>query len=677
LRTCACVSSGVNHTTQNSPHDVESIDEYLVRAEQSRVVMEGKKKKMKEEEPKRVYSKSILLVDDCEKICASTGDLRRALGIENNSPLKVLSIFGNTGDGKSHTLNHTFFEGQEVFNTSDSQQPGTVGMWISYDDMTNTLLIDTEGLLGVSANSNRRTRLLLKILALSDVVVYRTRAERLHNDMFVFLKDASKAYCEHFTKDLQQVAERNNIDVPLSTLGPSVLIFHETQFVEPLDSVVNTPLTDDEKGSNVTRSADSQISQRFIALGALPQAFSTIRYCGTRTTEAPTDFTKFRQAVISELQTNSIRNGKSLSVVLESLQILNTKFSGRIIPEQAATFSDAYFRCNAVCQSCGGQCNKSVSHEDEVHTTGTKYCRYQHQYKNRVYICFKCYDGGKRNEVVPKSYEDSESPWSGFAKMAWSGYVIECPECGVIYRSRQYWYGNKDPEQESVRTEVVHIWPGEEGKLDFPGRYMLDQLCSLSETVGKYSAGPTQMVTDWLNDQVCPPYWVPNHLITKCFACKVEFVPMAQKHHCRACGQGFCHECSEKTKPVEWRGWGDYPVRVCNRCFDASDKELTEEFLHSLTAWKVTECIKSAASVVKAVADVPKSVLTDVVRPDYWVPDADIVQCSACKEPLIEKHHCRSCGQGFCSDCSSGRKACPDRGWDYPVRVCDECSKLL
>ena len=60
-------------------------------------------------------------MDDCEKICASTGDLRRALGIENNSPLKVLSIFGNTGDGKSHTLNHTFFEGQEVFNTSDSQ----------------------------------------------------------------------------------------------------------------------------------------------------------------------------------------------------------------------------------------------------------------------------------------------------------------------------------------------------------------------------------------------------------------------------------------------------------------------------------------------------------------------------------------------------------------------------
>ena len=31
----------------------------------------------------------------------------------------------------------------------------------------------------------------------------RTRAERLHNDMFVFLSDASKVYCDHFSTELQ------------------------------------------------------------------------------------------------------------------------------------------------------------------------------------------------------------------------------------------------------------------------------------------------------------------------------------------------------------------------------------------------------------------------------------------------------------------------------------------
>ena len=38
-------------------------------------------------------------------------------------------------------------------------------------------------------------------------------------------------------------------------------------------------------------------------------------------------------------------------------------------------------------------------------------------------------------------------------------FVIECKQCGVIYRSRQHWYGNKDPELEAVKTENKHIWP--------------------------------------------------------------------------------------------------------------------------------------------------------------------------------------------------------------------------
>lgn len=39
-------------------------------------------------------------------------------------------------------------------------------------------------------------------------------------------------------------------------------------------------------------------------------------------------------------------------------------------------------------------------------------------------------------------------------------YVIECPNCGVVYRSRQYWFGNQDPVETVVRTEIVHAWPG-------------------------------------------------------------------------------------------------------------------------------------------------------------------------------------------------------------------------
>lgn len=62
--------------------------------------------------------------------------------------LKVVSIFGNTGEGKSHTLNHTFFLGREVFKTSPTQESCTVGVWAAMDPVHQVVVIDTEGLLG-------------------------------------------------------------------------------------------------------------------------------------------------------------------------------------------------------------------------------------------------------------------------------------------------------------------------------------------------------------------------------------------------------------------------------------------------------------------------------------------------------------------------------------------------
>lgn len=47
-----------------------------------------------------------------------------------------------------------------------------------------------------------------------------------------------------------------------------------------------------------------------------------------------------------------------------------------------------------------------------------------------------------------------------FSLMLFSRYVLECAECGIIYRSRQYWFGNDDPVNTVVRTELCHAWPG-------------------------------------------------------------------------------------------------------------------------------------------------------------------------------------------------------------------------
>ena len=75
-----------------------------------------------------------------------------------------------------------------------------------------------------------------------------------------------------------------------------------------------------------------------------------------------------------------------------------------------------------------------------------------------VYVCKKCHANGNEVVVTSRMQTQNENSWYGLAKYAWSGYVIECPHCGEIYRSRQHWFGNKNPEDSAVRSEITHVW---------------------------------------------------------------------------------------------------------------------------------------------------------------------------------------------------------------------------
>lgn len=107
--------------------------------------------------------------------------------------------------------------------------------------------------------------------------------------------------------------------------------------------------------------------------------------------------------------------------------------------------------------------------------------------------------------------------------------------------------------------------------------------------------------------------------------------------------------------------------------------------------------------------------IKDQARPTYWVPDHQATNCCICELPFgtaeelvtasamrtstesdgrnsqpreiraaaavsvsdRRRHHCRSCGQGVCDNCSEGRHPVPERGWPTEVRVCDDCYKKL
>ena len=132
-------------------------------------------------------------------------------------------------------------------------------------------------------------------------------------------------------------------------------------------------------------------------------------------------------------------------------------------------------------------------------------------------------------------------------------------------------------------------------------------------------------------------------------------------------------------------------VSLISALSDALDEETPQEIVHieedyslysdqpfgPVAARKVTEVVQSAVGILKSAMEYPKELITDAARPGYWVPDSDIVTCSCCNASFKEsdtKHHCRACGMGVCSNCSQSRRPVPSRGWDHPVRVCDQCS---
>lgn len=624
--------------------------------------------------------RSFLLVDENESLqVKNEAHFLQKLGCSGAQGVKVVSIFGNTGDGKSHTLNHVLFAHEEVFATSASPSSCTVGVWAAYDPQLNLIVLDTEGLLGAATQQNRRMRLLLKVLAVSDVVIYRTRAERLHNDMFQFLGSASAAYLKHFTPELRALSSRCGLDVPLSSLGPAIVVFQETSRTQLLG----------QDGSGLGQ-ADTLLQKRFHDLGQSTDAFSSVQYVGTQTITPPTDYSQLQQTVQQQVNNTSQRAPRQPAIVFSALQALSDRFCGEISDDKfsiCSFFPDEYFTCPSVCLSCSVRCKNGMNHrKDGVPHMADGLCQYAHQYNNKVLICKKCYESGREVIVIPKTSASTDNPWFGLAKYAWSGYVLECASCGIIYRSRQYWMGNQDPESSVVRPEVKHVWQGTDAfQTDHQNaaQRVLDGMNYIIQSVTEYSSGPTKAVAAWVTDQVAPPYWKPNAEISECHGCKRVFEEVERKHHCRACGQGFCQACSTHSMPVPERGWGGTPVRVCDACYRQGGPQhggqVSSTEPRTLVARRVTEVAQSTLDMVSTAVDYPLCFIKGVARPDYWVPDHEITQCHCCAKvftPSMSKHHCRACGEGVCGNCSSKTRAVPSRGWDHPVRVCDTCAEI-
>ncbi|CAI5745535.1 unnamed protein product [Peronospora destructor] len=97
-------------------------------------------------------------------------------------------------------------------------------------------------------------------------------------------------------------------------------------------------------------------------------------------------------------------------------------------------------------------------------------------------------------------------------------------------------------------------------------------------------------------------YWMPDYLCKVCYDCSVAFSLFRRRHHCRLCGQIFCHDCSNHFMdgtPHRFPG----VVRVCKFCFQFVDGaggtkkvEENEQGLHSSETLDGNETSKESLS---------------------------------------------------------------------------------
>lgn len=79
-----------------------------------------------------------------------------------------------------------------------------------------------------------------------------------------------------------------------------------------------------------------------------------------------------------------------------------------------------------------------------------------------------------------------------------------------------------------------------------------------------FEALPTQTLS--YNWKTQAPNWVADNNAEYCYECQSTFTFFVRKHHCRACGNIFCNQCSNSRTIIPYMEY-QQPVRVCNHCF--------------------------------------------------------------------------------------------------------------
>uniref|UniRef100_A0A2M4A387 Putative zinc finger fyve domain-containing protein 26 n=1 Tax=Anopheles triannulatus TaxID=58253 RepID=A0A2M4A387_9DIPT len=92
-----------------------------------------------------------------------------------------------------------------------------------------------------------------------------------------------------------------------------------------------------------------------------------------------------------------------------------------------------------------------------------------------------------------------------------------------------------------------------------------------------------------------------------------------------------------------------------------------------------TMSLDSLAGELPAIG-VPFVLPKEIPARDQWVKDEETLHCMCCRRTfsmLNRRHHCRRCGRVVCHSCSKQKQRLGSFYEEIPVRICDDCGRLL
>ncbi|CAM9557048.1 unnamed protein product [Choristocarpus tenellus] len=107
-----------------------------------------------------------------------------------------------------------------------------------------------------------------------------------------------------------------------------------------------------------------------------------------------------------------------------------------------------------------------------------------------------------------------------------------------------------DPRRRPV---TQFLWDGSESE---------GEMAKSSGQKGRGGSGMEGMPSVNLNLKL---YWMPDKLCKVCYECDTPFSMFRRRHHCRVCGQIFCHLCSSHHTDGKHFGINGF-IRTCTTC---------------------------------------------------------------------------------------------------------------